>query len=175
MYHSFDTICNHVLHHSPCLFCSNNCLRDCASSLSVVTWALRMAFSFSKKQARSAISSSLAFLASRDFFAARLFLFLLSKYLSSFWSSGIGLFSLRGRRGRVEASARDITGEAVKEIIIVINLHFYYILFIILYKCINKYIDRNDKRILNTAIRNLHTLYAQKYVVTFDFRCFVNI
>lgn len=74
-----------------------------------------MAFSFSRKHARRAISSSLAFRASRDFFAARLFLFRLSKYLPSFCSSGIGLFSLRGLRGRVEAKAREITGEAVKK------------------------------------------------------------
>lgn len=40
--------------------------------------------------------SSRIFLASRDFFAASLFLFRLSKYFSSFCSSGIGRFSLLG-------------------------------------------------------------------------------
>lgn len=56
-----------------------------------------MAFSFSRKLARIAISSSRALRASLDFFAALLFRFLRSKYLSSFCSSGIGFFSLRGR------------------------------------------------------------------------------
>ena len=40
--------------------------------------------------------SSLIFLASLDFFAAWLFLFRLSQYFSSFWSSGMGFFSPRG-------------------------------------------------------------------------------
>lgn len=40
--------------------------------------------------------SSRIFLASRDFFAASLFRFRLSKYFSSFCSSGIGRFSPRG-------------------------------------------------------------------------------
>lgn len=44
-----------------------------------------------------AISSSLAFRASLDFFAAMLFRFLRSKYLVSFCSVGMGFFSLLGR------------------------------------------------------------------------------
>lgn len=80
------------------LFWSSSCRREFASSRNVATCALKMAFSFSKKLARMAISSSRALRASRDFFAAWLFLFLRSKYLPSFKSSGMGFFSLRGRR-----------------------------------------------------------------------------
>lgn len=73
-----------------------SCCNEVASSRRVCVWALNMAFSFSRKLALVAISSSLAFLASRDFLAAWLFLFRLSKYLLSFWSLGIGFFSLLG-------------------------------------------------------------------------------
>ena len=64
----------------------------------MATCARKMAFSFSRKLARIAISSSRAFLASLDFLAARLFRFLRSKYLLSLRSSGMGFFSLRGLR-----------------------------------------------------------------------------
>ena len=79
-------------------FCSSNCRKEFASSLNVATCARKMAFSFSRKLARIAISSSRDFRASRDFFAARLLRFRRSKYLSSLASSGMGFFSLRGRR-----------------------------------------------------------------------------
>ena len=78
-------------------FCRSSWRNELASSRSVATCARKMAFSFSKKLALIAISSSRAFRASRDFFAAWLFRFLRSKYLPSLDSSGIGFFSLRGR------------------------------------------------------------------------------
>lgn len=67
-----------------------------ASSLMETILTLRMELSLSRWLALMASSSSLCFLASLDFFAASLFLRLLSKYLSSFCSSGMGFFSPRG-------------------------------------------------------------------------------
>ncbi len=79
-------------------FCSSRLRRLLASSLSMSTCARNMAFSRSSRDARYAISSSLRLRASRDFLAARLLRFRRSKYLSSLASSGMGFFSLRGRR-----------------------------------------------------------------------------
>ena len=70
------------------------------------TWALSTAFSFSSIVALWHIWSSRIFLWSLDFLAAKLFLFLRSKYLLSFKSSGIGFFSPLGRRGTAFARAR---------------------------------------------------------------------
>ncbi len=64
----------------------------------MATCALKMAFSFSRKLALIAISSSRLFLASLDFLAAMLFRFRRSKYLASLRSSGMGFFSERGLR-----------------------------------------------------------------------------
>lgn len=93
--------------------CERNILRnDAASSRRDNICAFSIAFSYSRNFAFRATWnkeyklpkiwgtkhltwSSRNFLASLDFFAARLFLLRRSKYLSSFWSSGIGFFSPR--------------------------------------------------------------------------------
>ena len=64
-------------------FCASKMRNCCASSFSVCSWAFSMEFSFSRKLALIAISSSRCFRASLDFFAATLFRFRRSKYFPS--------------------------------------------------------------------------------------------
>ena len=89
------------------------------------TCALSTAFSFSSALALLDTVSSLTFLWSRDFFAARLFLFRRSKYLMSLAESGIAFFSLRERRG-LAVLARACTRRESKEKMHVVEVEFNF-------------------------------------------------
>ena len=90
-----------------CFYLRNHMVwfKECFSSFKDAICARKTEFSLSRNLALAAIVSSLCFRWSRDFLAAKLFLFRLSKYLLSFCSSGIGRFSPLGRLGVLFAKA----------------------------------------------------------------------